>query len=217
MSRPALKRLKASIDFENDQLCLFGDGSKVDLSTNAAGQYVVDLGDFPKPSTSAGVALTTGDDFPKPSTSAGVALTTGDVEVAVLEAAAGDVLDSSPSADELGASNTEAVEPTPGAVSRVPVGIPGKREGGLSRKQLRSIRSQVQRGVYPVGEKYAVVEVFSPPRVVPQVERLGLHGLSIDLQTGWDLRRPETVAWVMGGRGTCQTSARASCPVATMY
>ena len=78
VSRPALKRLRASIDFEKDQLCLFGDGSKVDLSTNAAGQYVVDLSDFPKSVPQEGVAPV------EPEVQVSV-----DVEVAALEQCVG--------------------------------------------------------------------------------------------------------------------------------
>ena len=42
ISRTALKALKASLDFEFDQLKLFG-GEVIDLKTNSAGQYIVNL------------------------------------------------------------------------------------------------------------------------------------------------------------------------------
>ena len=64
-----------------------------------------------------------------------------------------------------------------------------KKQGGISKKQLRSLRKQVKEGVRSskVGKKYAVVEVLCPPRSVPEVEKLGLRGLSLDTCTGWDL------------------------------
>ena len=43
LSRPALKRLKAQIDFDRDELRLFEDGVRVPLKTNEAGQHIVPL------------------------------------------------------------------------------------------------------------------------------------------------------------------------------
>ena len=47
VSRPALKRLGAAIDFSRDQLSLFQDKTQVPLKVNSAGQYVVDVMQFP--------------------------------------------------------------------------------------------------------------------------------------------------------------------------
>ena len=47
LSRPALKRLGASIDFANDRLSLFDGKTQVQLKSNAAGQYVLDVMNFP--------------------------------------------------------------------------------------------------------------------------------------------------------------------------
>ena len=44
-SRPALKRLKAQIDFDRDELRLFEEGIRIPLKVNEAGQYVVPLMD----------------------------------------------------------------------------------------------------------------------------------------------------------------------------
>ena len=48
-----------------------------------------------------------------------------------------------------------------------------------------------------VGKKHAVVEVFCPPRFVPEVEKLGLRGLSLDTCTGWDLNETKSQEWVL--------------------
>jgi len=48
-----------------------------------------------------------------------------------------------------------------------------------------------------VGKKYAVVEVFCPPRFVPDVKKLGLKGLSVDTCTGWDLNKTKSQEWVL--------------------
>ena len=43
-----------------------------------------------------------------------------------------------------------------------------------------------------MGKKYAVVEVFCPPRLVPEVHKMGLDGLSADKKLGWDLTNAKT-------------------------
>ena len=59
--------------------------------------------------------------------------------------------------------------------------VPDKRKnGGISKKQLRRIKHQVSKGLKPAGKKYAVVEVFCPPRSMPEVEKFGSRGLFID-------------------------------------
>ena len=35
------------------------------------------------------------------------------------------------------------------------------------------------------------------PRFVPEVEKIGLRGLSLDIKNGWDLDDPKTQAWVL--------------------
>ena len=47
LSRPALKRLGAVLDFDKDRLCLFSGAVKIDLVSNAAGQYVLNVLDVP--------------------------------------------------------------------------------------------------------------------------------------------------------------------------
>eukprot|EP00435_Cladocopium_sp_Y103_P035287 s382_g9.t1 len=49
LSRPALKRLGAVLDFHNDQIGLFSGAATIDLVSNSAGQYVLNVMDFPKP------------------------------------------------------------------------------------------------------------------------------------------------------------------------
>ena len=47
LSRSALKKLGASIDFANDRLSLFDGKTQVQLKSNAAGQHVLDVLNFP--------------------------------------------------------------------------------------------------------------------------------------------------------------------------
>ena len=51
MSRPALKRLGAAIDFAQDELSPFRGASRVPLQVNAAGQYILDVMQFDRPTT----------------------------------------------------------------------------------------------------------------------------------------------------------------------
>ena len=47
LSRPALKKLGAVIDFANDRLSLFDGKTEVQLQSNAAGQYLLNVLNFP--------------------------------------------------------------------------------------------------------------------------------------------------------------------------
>ena len=97
------------------------------------------------------------------------------------------------------APSSEGVPPCQSDVCHAIQGVPvSKKSGGISRKQLRSLKKQVSTGIQTskVGKKYAVVEVFCPPRFVPEVERMGLKGLSMDTSTGWNLDDPKTQEWV---------------------
>ena len=66
--------------------------------------------------------------------------------------------------------------------------------GKFSSHQVRQIQSQVK-GCALLEEKprkspYLVVEVFSPPRFVPEIEAHGYLGRSIDIKLGTDLTKP---------------------------
>ena len=47
LSRPALKKLQAQVDFSGDTLQVFPDRVRVPLEVNAAGQYAIKVSDFP--------------------------------------------------------------------------------------------------------------------------------------------------------------------------
>ena len=57
----------------------------------------------------------------------------------------------------------------------------------LPRKQLRQLNHQLKST--RLGSKYAVAEVFCPPRFTPEVEKMGLKGISFDVLNGWGLHR----------------------------
>eukprot|EP00435_Cladocopium_sp_Y103_P012259 s60_g3.t1 len=63
ISRPALKTLGAELNFGEDSLRLFNDRVKVPLSTNSAGQYVVDVLSFSEQQSKVGTFL-----MPRPRT-----------------------------------------------------------------------------------------------------------------------------------------------------
>ena len=48
ISRPALKRLGASLDFNTDQLTLFQGQVRAPLLVSSASQYVIDVMQFPQ-------------------------------------------------------------------------------------------------------------------------------------------------------------------------
>eukprot|EP00435_Cladocopium_sp_Y103_P024394 s443_g6.t1 len=183
VSRPALKRLGASIDFSQDRLSLFHDKAQVPLKVNAAGQYVVDVMQFPS------------EPFAHDPPSA---VLTADVPEALPSSSALDETvpvkpdnpivhpDKPDSPPEVLSVDKPDHSCDSGAISA------SKKSGGLSRKQFRQLKSQVKKGVKPLGTKYAVIEVFSPPRATAQVEKMGLRGLALDIKQGWDLSCPKT-------------------------
>ena len=60
----------------------------------------------------------------------------------------------------------------------------------LSVKAERQLRFQVQHHLTqqkrPLGRKYMVAEVFSPPRFAPVVQDAGFKAVSFDIKNGWD-------------------------------
>lgn len=63
----------------------------------------------------------------------------------------------------------------------------------LSVKAERHLRSQIRHHLdqskRPVGEKYMVAEVFSPPRFAPVVQDAGFKAISFDIKNGWDFTK----------------------------
>eukprot|EP00435_Cladocopium_sp_Y103_P017847 s883_g4.t1 len=200
VSRPALKKLGAAIDFANDELTLFQNKMKVPLEVNSAGQYIVNVMQFsqhvsssPQPAESLLTQhVTCGDNGVGDSDNLGLM----GLEPKVSQVSEDHV--QLPSSGSVDCPRDECHSPPPEFEVQASHPIPSsKKAGGISKRQLRKLKTQVNHHSAKVGNKYAVVEVFSPPRVVPQVERMGLKGLSLDLKLGWDLTDPKTQAWVL--------------------
>eukprot|EP00435_Cladocopium_sp_Y103_P050118 s180_g15.t1 len=229
LSRPALKRLGAVLNFDSDRLCLFSGAVSIDLVSNAAGQYVLNVMDFPKNAPKTEVHMVSEDAFNTNQASpsefqelismnstcsedhngdsgvTGDRITEGDKP--------SDVCCPAPSPE--GVSCPCPKHPCPcHAASRIPV---SKKAGGLTKKQTRSLESQVKTATSKprVGQKYAVVEVFCPPRFVPEVERMGLRGLSLDTSTGWDLNDARQQEWVETELGQHPPELLVICPPCT--
>eukprot|EP00435_Cladocopium_sp_Y103_P046254 s603_g13.t1 len=139
---------------------------------NSAGQYMVDVMQFPSRASAA----------QKPDASVSSDVKTTEV---------GPHADNDRLPDNPSPCNEEQMSVQPANVAH------SRKNGGISKKQVRRLKRQVQKGLKPVGRKYAVVEVFCPPRVVPEVEKLGLKGLSVDIQHGWDLTDRRTAEWLV--------------------
>ena len=217
LSRPALKRLGATLDFENDRVKLFSGAVELELKSNAAGQYVLGVLDFPKPDASPEVAMVEAQPLNALMQSTHILGVNGDNHKTGIS---GD----KPHDNDAENNNQESglVVPAPSSEG---VSCPcrshksatvessahvqpchavnsissSKKAGGITKKQLRKLKKQVKTAVKKpqVGNKYAVVEVFCPPRFVPEVEKLGLRGLSLDIKNGWNLDDPKTQAWVL--------------------
>lgn len=183
VSRPALKRLGAKIDFHADQLSLFQGQVHMPLQVNAAGQYMVDVMQFPGVelmNQSVPPAMPKSDHPPEcawvPTTAKGLG-------------------------PHLDPNDSDKLSPDPVVESLSTSPLTGmscsRKQGGISKKQLRKLKCQVTKGLKPVGKKYAVVELFCPPRLTPEVEKLGLRGLSLDKLQGWDLMESKTQEWVV--------------------
>eukprot|EP00435_Cladocopium_sp_Y103_P045506 s941_g13.t1 len=175
VSRPALKKLGARIDFDQDLLHLFQGQVQVPLQVNSAGQYMVDVMQFPDKVLKAQQVTPSESKMPDgclpvESPAIGKPLSPPDNDTPINEALASV------------------------SMSHVPDSV---KSGGISKKQMRKLRHQVSKGLKPVGKKYAVVEVFCPPRLTPEVEKLGLRGLALDKLTGWNLDDPKVQAWVI--------------------
>ena len=48
LSRPAMKRLSAEMDFSRDELRLFNGSTRLPMQVNAAGQYMIPVTEFPQ-------------------------------------------------------------------------------------------------------------------------------------------------------------------------
>eukprot|EP00435_Cladocopium_sp_Y103_P001293 s456_g1.t1 len=229
LSRPALKKLGASIDFHSDRLQLFQGAVEIQLKANAAGQYVLDVMEFPKnvmgPEVNVvGVENEVDLKVPPMSDCQGIECQHVDNHHASdLHASDPHASDNKPPSgnpenpkvfspaqdnDPVGVCVSESHAPSTEGVPcpcseqecHAVQGVPkSKKVGGITKKQLRKLKKQVanQAKTSKVGKKYAIVEVFCPPRFVPEVEKLGLRGLSMDTCTGWDLDDPKTQEWVL--------------------
>eukprot|EP00435_Cladocopium_sp_Y103_P021891 s1135_g5.t1 len=173
VSRPALKRLGAQIDFHRDLLSLFQGQVQVPLEVNSAGQYMVDVMQFPDRAFG-----------PKPEVPVQPNPESAPVGPHVIPKVVDKPISPSPIDEALATAKS------------IPVAN-SRKNGGISKKQVRKLKHQAQKGLKPIGQKYAGVEVFCPPRLVPEVEKLGLKGLSVDIKQGWDLTDSRTADWLV--------------------
>eukprot|EP00435_Cladocopium_sp_Y103_P020594 s2229_g5.t1 len=227
LSRPALKRLGAVLNFHNDQIGLFSGAATIDLVSNSAGQYVLNVMDFPEPTCKTEMNMVSSEaSCPQvPSNNPGACHSVecdlndaGDNHGGKWDNGDNGITDN-PANDEE-SPNVSCPAPSPEGVScpcpqstchaaepmpccehscHVAEAMPcSKKLGGITRKQVRKLGNQVKAAskAVPLGTKYAVVEVFCPPRFVPEVEKMGYKGLSLDTSTGWDLDDPKQQEWV---------------------
>ena len=192
VSRPALKRLGATINFAEDRLKLFHDRLELPLRVNAAGQYMVDVMQFDGLVGSCESNAATS--VPPVPESCNLPTPKVQRDEPHVNLKTSPPISHKPKTDNLPVETTLVTESFPIVTDNI---SQSTKNGGISKKQLRNLKSQVKRANKPLGQKYAVVEVFSPPRVVPQVEKMGLRGLSVDIKQGWDLTDPVTQSWLM--------------------
>eukprot|EP00435_Cladocopium_sp_Y103_P016757 s3691_g4.t1 len=185
VSRPALKKLGAQIDFHRDQLHLFQGEIQVPLQVNSAGQYMVDVMQFPAKTLARLPAVASHVE------SMECALAQSESLKPIKPEECNPCKPEMPTCPHSPPPINEAL--TSSAEKSVSC---SKKQGGISKKQLRKLKHQVSKGLRPVGKKYAVAEIFCPPRLTPEVEKMGLRGLSVDIQQGWDLMDGKTQDWV---------------------
>ena len=51
-------------------------------------------------------------------------------------------------------------------------------------------QEKINPGLVPTGRGPVCAEVFSPPRLIPEIKRRGGNGMAYDLETGYDFRKP---------------------------
>eukprot|EP00435_Cladocopium_sp_Y103_P055765 s362_g18.t1 len=197
ISRPAMKVLQANLSFSDDSLTMFADRLRVPVTLNAAGQYSVNVLDFPEPSAS--VTMQSPIEVPT-------------VPQADQLNAPHDQFpnDRTPSPTPLDKPAEECQLPTSNEVLSA-----SRKAGGITKKQLRSLHAQVKKGCKPLGQKYLIAEVFCPPRLTPQVEKAGFRGLSLDIKQGWDLTDPKIQDWVERELDTYPPELLLLCPPCT--
>ena len=185
MSRPALKKLGATMDFAADKLKVFKDGTTIDMLVNEAGQYMIPVADF------------------------GESVEPSEPSVPM------EPLQQTPSSDSSGMSNPGVMvgskvdqsglgPGTPQAIAEVvptpPQPLMPDSTQQWNAKQWRQFRAAAKcasRAVHvPHGDQRQpghidIVEVFSPPRFAEVAATRGLSCVSADLITGWDFRRSE--------------------------
>eukprot|EP00435_Cladocopium_sp_Y103_P060613 s808_g22.t1 len=182
ISRPAMKTLQANLNFGRDSLTLFADELEVPVKLNAAGQYSVDVLQFPQAHENhpgAQVPASKGQGLSSNGNAIGP-----HVQPLI----------------SVGPHNPTPIEDKPVPTEMQPstheVMSASRKAGGITKKQLRVLKAQVNKGCSKLGKKYLVAEIFSPPRLVPQVEQAGYRGLSVDIKQGWDLCDPKVQDWV---------------------
>ncbi|OLP92915.1 Copia protein [Symbiodinium microadriaticum] len=185
MSRPALKKLGATMDFSSDTLQLFNDGTVINMMVNEAGQYMIPVADFSIPTKTTEVESfgTNAKEDSEPSPSGSVS-DSGCV--------------SGSKSDPPG-----RVPDSPQAVAEVvpvpPLPVMPDSTKQWNAKQWRQFRAAAKRAgqadlasgkASSRTSKVDIIEVFMPPRFGEVAAQKGLSCVSADLITGWDFRKP---------------------------
>ncbi|CAK9067550.1 unnamed protein product [Durusdinium trenchii] len=199
ISRSALKTLKATINFETNELTVFDDRVVIPLATNQAGQYTVDLLGNPEGPNSAfeEIMMTTAID---------------QVSAPTLDVSGSDP----PAMSSIETNNEKLMAPDAGKAkyrhALPPHVLRCQTEflytpqeeclvlESLPKHHLRQLEAIVRETLavqphdksqqsHDHGKTLLVAEVFSPPRFSPVVEQMGFASRSYDLLNGYDFRR----------------------------
>ncbi|CAE7038139.1 RE2 [Symbiodinium sp. CCMP2592] len=187
MSRPAMKKLGAVMDFAKDELYIMEDKIAIPLTVNEAGQYVVPVAEFKEPGlrdrepAEPEVAMQTEsqDD------GADQRVDPGHLSECQMQSlgSKGDT-----EVHAVAKSVTEAIPKPPSPL------MPDARK--WNPRQWRQFRaaakkaSEVSKKEASAGSKLDVVEVFSSSQFAEVGAIKGLECVAADLHTGWDFRRP---------------------------
>ena len=173
LGRPTLERLDVVLNFREGTITMLGEGDPVKLTRNDAGQFLVDLVQFP---VSRQEVLCMPEaliaEVPDVAPSLGVPVESKSGGTPKI----GNVPKPYPNPEE--ASKPES--------SKLPK-IRKKDERRLLTQWKRQPPSQEDGA-----SAFAVAELFSPPRFRLEAERQGYRGLSFDVLQGWDLLDPQT-------------------------
>ena len=195
LSRPSLKSLAATMDFQNDVLHLFEDRIQVPLKINSAGQYVVKVTGHPESVTNSfRLANAMSPTMEMRNSSEMQSASDGSSANQSMPVIAPPDTVFAPSQDESPPEACTSNDRRPHEKTKNCLCAPAQETTPWTSRQHRVLMAQVKeviaRPVHRLGDKLNVIEVFSPPRFALEAATKGLTCLSADLVTGWDFRKP---------------------------